>query len=106
VWDEGGREFLDFTSGIAVNSLGHAHPAIRDALAAQAGELIHTSNLFLTRPQALLAARIRSHPIGRIGTPEEIGQAVAWLCGEDAGWVTGQDFVMDGGLSLTAGVPR
>lgn len=57
-------------------------------------------------PQALLAARIRSHPIGRIGTPEEIGQAVAWLCSDDAGWITGQDLVMDGGLSLTAGVPR
>lgn len=57
-------------------------------------------------PQALLAARIRSHPIGRIGTPEEIGQAVAWLCSDAAGWVTGQDLVMDGGLSLTAAVPR
>ena len=58
VWDEEGREYLDFTSGIAVNSLGHAHPALRDAIAAQAGELVHTSNLFLTRPQALLAARL------------------------------------------------
>jgi len=57
-------------------------------------------------PQALLAARIRSHPLGRIGTPDEIGQAVAWLCSEDASWITGQDLVMDGGLSLTAGVPR
>lgn len=57
-------------------------------------------------PQALLDARIRSHPLGRIGTPEEIGQAVAWLCGEDASWITGQDLVMDGGLSLTAAVPR
>ena len=57
-------------------------------------------------PQALLAARIRSHPIGRIGTPEEIGQTVAWLCSDDASWITGQDLVMDGGLSLTAGVPR
>ncbi|MFM8230496.1 MAG: aminotransferase class III-fold pyridoxal phosphate-dependent enzyme, partial [Chthoniobacterales bacterium] len=58
VWDEDGRQYLDFTSGIAVNSLGHAHPALRDALSAQAGELVHTSNLFLTRPQALLAARL------------------------------------------------
>jgi acetylornithine aminotransferase/acetylornithine/N-succinyldiaminopimelate aminotransferase len=58
VWDEEDRAYLDFTSGIAVNALGHAHPALRDALAAQAGELIHTSNLFLTRPQALLAARL------------------------------------------------
>jgi meso-butanediol dehydrogenase/(S,S)-butanediol dehydrogenase/diacetyl reductase len=57
-------------------------------------------------PQALLASRIRSHPIGRIGTAQEIGQAVAWLCSDDAGWITGQDLVMDGGLSLTAGVPR
>lgn len=60
VWDEEGREYLDFTSGIAVNALGHAHPALRDAIAAQAGELVHTSNLFLTRPQALLAARLEA----------------------------------------------
>jgi acetylornithine/N-succinyldiaminopimelate aminotransferase len=58
VWDEDGREYLDFTSGIAVNALGHSHPALQKAIAAQAGELIHTSNLFLTRPQALLAARL------------------------------------------------
>jgi acetylornithine/N-succinyldiaminopimelate aminotransferase len=58
VWDEDGREYLDFTSGIAVNALGHAHPALQKAITAQAGELIHTSNLFLTRPQALLAARL------------------------------------------------
>jgi acetylornithine/N-succinyldiaminopimelate aminotransferase len=60
VWDEGGRGYLDFTSGIAVNSLGHAHPALRDAIADQAGTLIHTSNLFLTRSQAELAARLSS----------------------------------------------
>lgn len=58
VWDEDGREYLDFTSGIAVNALGHSHPALQKAIAAQAGELVHTSNLFLTRPQALLAARL------------------------------------------------
>lgn len=58
VWDEEGRSYLDFTSGIAVNALGHAHPALQKAIAAQAGELVHTSNLFLTRPQALLAARL------------------------------------------------
>ena len=60
VWDEEGREYLDFTSGIAVNALGHAHPALQKAIAEQAGELIHTSNLFLTRPQALLAARLET----------------------------------------------
>jgi acetylornithine aminotransferase/acetylornithine/N-succinyldiaminopimelate aminotransferase len=58
VWDEDGREYLDFTSGIAVNAIGHAHPSLQKAIAEQAGELIHTSNLFLTRPQALLAARL------------------------------------------------
>jgi len=58
VWDEDGREYLDFTSGIAVNAIGHAHPALQKAIAEQAGELVHTSNLFLTRPQALLAARL------------------------------------------------
>ena len=60
VWDEDGREYLDFTSGIAVNAIGHAHAALQKAIAEQAGELIHTSNLFLTRPQALLAARLET----------------------------------------------
>lgn len=68
VWDEGGRPYLDFTSGIAVNALGHAHPALRTALERQAGTLVHTSNLFFTRPQAELAAKLNSlvgHP-GRV----------------------------------------
>ncbi len=68
VWDEDGRAYLDFTSGIAVNSLGHAHPALRDALAAQADTLVHTSNLFLTRPQAELAARLSSF----VGEPGKV----------------------------------
>ncbi len=60
VWDEAGRGYLDFTSGIAVNALGHAHPAIREALTQQAGTLVHTSNLFFTRPQGELAARLNA----------------------------------------------
>ncbi|MGA0848376.1 MAG: aspartate aminotransferase family protein [Chthoniobacterales bacterium] len=68
VWDEDGRCYLDFTSGIAVNSLGHAHPALQKALAAQAGTLVHTSNLFLTRPQAELAARLTS----MVGAPGKV----------------------------------
>lgn len=66
VWDENGRAFLDFTSGIAVNALGHAHPAMQQALAAQAATLIHTSNLYFTRLQAELAARL-SHYVGTAG---------------------------------------
>jgi acetylornithine aminotransferase/acetylornithine/N-succinyldiaminopimelate aminotransferase len=68
VRDEDGREYLDFTSGIAVNSLGHAHPSLQKAIATQAGELVHTSNLFLTRPQAELAARL----VAMVGTPGKV----------------------------------
>ena len=45
LWDTDGRRYLDAVSGIAVCNLGHAHPAVRQALCEQAGELIHTSNL-------------------------------------------------------------
>ena len=65
VWDEAGREYLDFGAGIAVSSLGHAHPRIVETLARQAGTLTHSSNLYYTRPQGLLAERIVSlvgHP--------------------------------------------
>ncbi|MDA8340835.1 MAG: acetylornithine/succinylornithine family transaminase [Actinomycetota bacterium] len=44
--DDAGREYLDFLSGLAVTSLGHAHPAVTSALCTQAGELLHVSNLF------------------------------------------------------------
>ncbi len=60
VWDEDGREYLDFGGGIAVCSLGHAHPAVTAAVTAQAAKLVHTSNLYYTRPQAELAAAINS----------------------------------------------
>jgi acetylornithine/N-succinyldiaminopimelate aminotransferase len=50
-----GREYLDFVGGIAVNLLGHNHPALRTAIAEQAGRLIHTSNLYYTEPQVELA---------------------------------------------------
>ena len=68
VWDEEGRAYLDFTSGIAVNTLGHCHPALQKALATQAATLVHISNLFLNRPQAELAARIGA----MLGTPGKI----------------------------------
>ena len=58
VWDEAGKEYLDFGAGIAVSSLGHAHPRIVEALTRQATTLTHTSNLYYTRPQGLLAERI------------------------------------------------
>lgn len=48
VWDDGGREYLDFLTGLAVCSLGHSHPAVADAVATQARTLLHVSNLYGT----------------------------------------------------------
>jgi acetylornithine/N-succinyldiaminopimelate aminotransferase len=58
VWDEQGKEYLDFGAGIAVSTLGHAHPRMIEALDRQARELIHTSNLYYTQPQGELARRL------------------------------------------------
>jgi acetylornithine/N-succinyldiaminopimelate aminotransferase len=58
VWDDQGRAYLDFTSGIAVNALGHCHPHWVAAVRQQAGEIIHTSNLFRNPNQGELARRL------------------------------------------------
>jgi len=58
LWDSTGKRYLDFVSGIGVNALGHAHPAVQKALKQQAGKLIHTSNLFYHEYQAELAKRL------------------------------------------------
>ena len=58
LFDAEGRRYLDFLSGLAVTSLGHAHPAVAAAIAAQATTLLHTSNLFHTEHQAPLAATL------------------------------------------------
>ena len=55
VWDENGKEYLDFTAGWAVNNLGHCHPAVVDAVRGQAATLMQTSNQFYTLPQLELA---------------------------------------------------
>jgi len=55
VWDEAGKAYLDFGAGIAVCSLGHSHPKLAKAIAEQAATLVHTSNLYLTRPQGEFA---------------------------------------------------
>lgn len=56
--DSDGREYLDLVGGIAVNVLGHAHPAVARALAEQSQRLIHASNLYYTEPQVRLAQRL------------------------------------------------
>jgi acetylornithine aminotransferase/acetylornithine/N-succinyldiaminopimelate aminotransferase len=58
VWDDTGKSYLDFTSGIAVSSLGHCHPHWVSAVQRQAAELIHTSNLFRHPNQGELARRL------------------------------------------------
>ncbi|MGH8046905.1 MAG: aspartate aminotransferase family protein, partial [Chthoniobacterales bacterium] len=58
VWTEDDRELIDFGAGIAVCSLGHAHPRVTQAVADQAAKLVHTSNLYRTRQQAVLAERL------------------------------------------------
>lgn len=58
VWDDAGRSYLDFTSGIAVSALGHCHPHWVAAVQRQAAELIHTSNLFRHPNQGELARRL------------------------------------------------
>ena len=61
VWDDTGKRYLDFVSGIAVNSLGHCHPAVVGAINKQVRTLIHTSNLFYTTPQLELAELLVTH---------------------------------------------
>jgi acetylornithine/N-succinyldiaminopimelate aminotransferase len=68
VWDEDGKEYLDFGAGIAVSTLGHAHPRIIEALDRQARQLIHTSNLYFTRPQAELARKL----VEIVGSPGKV----------------------------------
>jgi predicted acetylornithine/succinylornithine family transaminase len=58
LWDTADKEYLDFLSGLAVTSLGHAHPAVADAIAEQARTLLHVSNFFLNDHQPRLAARL------------------------------------------------
>ncbi len=58
LWDDQGRAYLDFLSGLAVTSLGHAHPDVAAAICDQAATLLHTSNLFGTVPQREVAATL------------------------------------------------
>jgi predicted acetylornithine/succinylornithine family transaminase len=58
VFDIAGKRYLDFGGGIAVSSLGHAHPAITEALVEQSKKLVHTSNLYFHEPQGRLAEKL------------------------------------------------
>jgi NAD(P)-dependent dehydrogenase (short-subunit alcohol dehydrogenase family) len=63
-----------------------------------------SAQMLRTAPDAerMRAARLAQHPLGRLGTPEEIGAAVAFFMSPESAWITGQDFKIDGGLGLRA----
>lgn len=58
LYDDEGKEYLDFVAGVAVVALGHAHPKVTEAIASQASELVHTSNLYATQPMIRLADKL------------------------------------------------
>lgn len=58
VWDVEGNKYIDMLGGIAVNCLGHCHPAVVDAISEQAGKLMHISNFYLSIPQAELSRKL------------------------------------------------
>ena len=67
VWDADGKEYLDFVGGLAVTALGHAHPAVTQAVAEQAARLVHVSNLYYTTPMIELAQLLAEHsPLDRV----------------------------------------
>ncbi|MGQ4494662.1 acetylornithine transaminase [Dermabacteraceae bacterium P13095] len=68
VWDADGREYLDLLGGIAVNSLGHAHPRLAEAIAKQAGQLLHVSNFFTTEQQVCLAESLLTRAAAPAGS--------------------------------------
>lgn len=59
LWDAGGKQYIDFLSGISVNNFGHCHPEITAALTAQAGKILHVSNYFYLEEQIKLAAELK-----------------------------------------------
>ncbi len=69
VWDEDGKEYVDLLGGIAVNALGHAHPALVRAVTEQLQTLGHVSNFFATAPQITLAERLLD-----LASPPQVGE--------------------------------
>lgn len=61
VWDQDGNRYLDLLAGIAVNALGHAHPALVEAVSTQVATLAHVSNFFASPPQLELAAALKKY---------------------------------------------
>lgn len=87
VWDEAGRAYADFTAGIAVNTLGHAHPAVVSAVSTQMARLGHVSNLYACEPAIALAERLLrllGSPPGFPGAPGRGGRVFFANSGAEA----------------------
>ncbi len=102
LWDEAGNPYLDAIAGIAVCGLGHAHPAVREALCDQAGTLIHTSNLYgIAAQQALGDTLTRLAGMDRVffgnsgAEANEAAIKIARLWGHRRGIETPQILVME-----------
>ena len=80
LWDDAGKRYLDFLSGLAVTSLGHAHPAVAAAVAKQANTLLHVSNLYANEHAWQAAIAIDE----LIGGPDHIGQVFFCNSGAEA----------------------
>lgn len=97
VWDVKGRKYLDFLAGLAVLSLGHAHPAVVRAVGEQASRLVHTSNLYGTLPAMRLAHRLQEATgLGKalfLNSGTEANEAAIKLArkwGAQKGWPRGE----------------
>ncbi|HET9443630.1 MAG TPA: acetylornithine transaminase [Acidimicrobiales bacterium] len=84
LWDDAGRRHLDFLSGLAVTSLGHAHPAVADALDHQARTLLHVSNLFATTVGPEVAATLDRLIAGTGGGTGEAPTGRVFFCNSGA----------------------
>jgi acetylornithine/N-succinyldiaminopimelate aminotransferase len=77
LWDEEGREYLDFLAGISVLNVGHCHPLVVEAIQRQAERLVHTSNLYYTEPGLQLSAELsRSSLQGKVFLTNSGAEAV------------------------------
>jgi predicted acetylornithine/succinylornithine family transaminase len=72
LWDSAGNEYLDFLSGLAVTSLGHAHPEVAAAISEQASTLLHVSNLYFNEVQPQLGERLDLLLTSATGTPGRV----------------------------------
>ena len=72
VYDSNGKKYLDFTTGIAVNNLGHNNPVINSSIRKQLTKIVHTSNLFIVKEQIQFVRKIGSNGIACLGLATEV----------------------------------